>query len=120
MALVALLASPALAQAPLVHHPAVPSAGAAAEDGPGALWVNPANLAYDPDLRFGAFVDGTSDRSRIDWGATIGTGAFDGFNPSTRKSGAGFQRPHHNFISRCTVGDKDHTSFRRTSNSISA
>jgi protease-4 len=78
MALVgALLGSVVLAQTTLVHHPVVPSAGAATEDGPGALWVNPANLAYDPDMRVGAFFDGATDQSRVDWGAVIGTGAFD-------------------------------------------
>lgn len=36
----------------------VPSAGLATEDGPGALWINPANLAYDPDPRWGLFFRG--------------------------------------------------------------
>lgn len=37
------------------HHPDVPAATVAAENGPGALWVNPANLAFDKDPRFGFF-----------------------------------------------------------------
>ncbi|MBA2319547.1 MAG: signal peptide peptidase SppA [Deltaproteobacteria bacterium] len=89
MTLVALLASPGFAQSPQVHHPVVPSASVAAEDGPGALWVNPANLAYDPDLRYGAFFDATSDQSRVDLGATIGTGAFGfGLHNSLRDEAA--------------------------------
>lgn len=43
----------ALAQGLAQHHPEVPAASVAAENGPGALWVNPANLAFDPDPRFG-------------------------------------------------------------------
>ncbi|MCA9490188.1 MAG: signal peptide peptidase SppA, partial [Myxococcales bacterium] len=38
------------------HHPPVPSAGIASENGPGTLWVNPANLAYDPDFRYALFM----------------------------------------------------------------
>ena len=48
----------ALAQGVLpstVDRPPVPSAGLATEDGPGALWVNPANMAYDPDARWALF-----------------------------------------------------------------
>jgi len=37
------------------HHPVVPSAGIAHENGPGSLWVNPANMSYDPDYRWGVF-----------------------------------------------------------------
>ncbi len=37
------------------HHPVVPAASIAAEGGPGALWVNPANLRYDSDSRAGLF-----------------------------------------------------------------
>lgn len=43
----------ALAQGLPQHHPDVPSASVAAENGPGTLWVNPANLAFDQDPRFG-------------------------------------------------------------------
>ncbi len=49
------LVAGALGQATATDRPVVPSAGLAAEGGPGALWVNPANLAYDPDRRFGLF-----------------------------------------------------------------
>lgn len=76
MVLIALLGSLGLAQAPVVHHPVIPSGGTAAEDGPGALWVNPANLGYDPDLRAGAYFDQTLDQSRLDWGAVAGTKSF--------------------------------------------
>jgi protease-4 len=75
--LVVLLVAPALAQAPLVNHPAVPSAGIAAENGPGTLWVNPANLSYDPDLRYGLFFDRAAGAGRSDLGATIGKGALN-------------------------------------------
>jgi protease-4 len=55
----------------------VPSAGIATENGPGAMWVNPANLAYDPDLRLGVFatrtLPGQDDTSLA---ATVGAGGF--------------------------------------------
>ena len=51
----ALCAAAALGQGVETHRPLVPSAGIATENGPGALWVNPANLAYDPDPRYGLF-----------------------------------------------------------------
>ena len=50
-----LLATAALAQGFETHHPEVPAAGIATEGGPGALWVNPANMSYDPDGRYGVF-----------------------------------------------------------------
>ncbi len=50
------LTSAALAQPFATHHPYVPASSIATENGPGALWVNPANLAYDPDFRYGLFV----------------------------------------------------------------
>jgi len=49
------LASAALGQGFSTHHPDVPSSGVAAEGGPGTLWVNPANMSYDPDGRYGVF-----------------------------------------------------------------
>lgn len=52
---VLLLAPAALGQGLEIHRPTVPSASLAAENGPGALWVNPANLGYDPDPRYGLF-----------------------------------------------------------------
>ncbi len=39
-----------------LDRPIIPGASIAAEDGPGSLWVNPANMAYDPDLRYGLYV----------------------------------------------------------------
>lgn len=50
------LLSLAFAQGLDTHHPVVPSAGVAHENGPGALWVNPANLSFDPDFRYGLFL----------------------------------------------------------------
>ncbi len=46
----ALLAgAPALAQEASVERPLVPGLSTAGDDGPMALWRNPANLAFDPD-----------------------------------------------------------------------
>ncbi len=57
----------------------MPSAGLAVENGPGALWVNPANLAYDVDPRWGAFFrydeDGYTPTSAA---LTAGIGGFSG------------------------------------------
>jgi len=50
----------ARAQVDPVSLPTVPSAGVAAENGPGTLWVNPANIAYDPDPRVGILVERTT------------------------------------------------------------
>lgn len=75
-ALVALLAHTAFGQASLVHRPVVASAGIAAENGPGAMWVNPANMAYDPDTRYGLFYNQTPGLGRVDWAATVGTGGL--------------------------------------------
>lgn len=47
---VAMLAgTPALAQEASVERPLVPGLSTAGDDGPMALWRNPANLAFDPD-----------------------------------------------------------------------
>ncbi|MFT4626995.1 MAG: hypothetical protein ACI8PZ_005676, partial [Myxococcota bacterium] len=53
--LAALWVAGAAAQGFDTHKPNIPSAGVAAEDGPGALWANPANLAFDPDRRYALF-----------------------------------------------------------------
>ncbi len=45
-----------LAAAEEPDPPLVAAAGVATEDGPGALWVNPAHLGYDPDPRFAAIL----------------------------------------------------------------
>ncbi len=45
-----------LAAAEEPDPPLLAAAGIATEDGPGALWVNPAHLGYDPDLRVGAML----------------------------------------------------------------
>ncbi|MEQ1502993.1 MAG: signal peptide peptidase SppA [Myxococcota bacterium] len=66
----------ARAQGLETHHPVVPAAGIAAENGPGTLWVNPANLGYDPDARFGlSFARGGLDAPTA-FGATIGAGGM--------------------------------------------
>lgn len=48
--------SGAFAQEVALDPELLPTAGLAIENGPGALWVNPSNLAYDPDPRWGVFV----------------------------------------------------------------
>ncbi|HHO51090.1 MAG TPA: signal peptide peptidase SppA [Deltaproteobacteria bacterium] len=68
-----LLLATAHAQGIDTHRPLVPSAGIATENGPGALWVNPANLAYDPDARFGLFLGRTADASLTSTAAVIGS-----------------------------------------------
>ncbi|MBT3219561.1 MAG: hypothetical protein HN348_10760, partial [Proteobacteria bacterium] len=51
-----LLSTIAFGQSVQTDRPNVPSAGIAAEGGPGTMWVNPANVAFDRDPRFGVFV----------------------------------------------------------------
>lgn len=69
-----LFAFDAKAQVVPDDRPVVPSSGVAAEGGPGTLWVNPANLAYDSDVRYGVYVahDLGSDPTSI--AATTGVG----------------------------------------------
>jgi protease-4 len=75
---VAQLASEAAAQSGFeTNRVPVPSTGTATENGPGTLWVNPANLSYDPDARFGAFVTRSlpgTDLTSI--GAVVGVGGL--------------------------------------------
>jgi len=67
----------AFGQATVTDRPVVPSAGLAAEGGPGTLWVNPANLAYDPDARFGVFFgQDVTTAERTAFAATWGMGAL--------------------------------------------
>jgi protease-4 len=54
--------------------PTAPSAGVAAENGPGTLWVNPANLSYDPDLRLGLLFEPTTEGGPSAFGAAVGIG----------------------------------------------
>jgi protease-4 len=70
----------ASAQGLVTHHPVVPSAGVAHENGPGSLWVNPANMGFDPDTRWGVFYtaplpDGSTDEVPLpsNLGITLGT-----------------------------------------------
>jgi protease-4 len=56
----------------------VPSASLATEDGPGTLWVNPANMAYDPDPRWGIFIRNAdpAEDSPLTVAATAGIGGI--------------------------------------------
>lgn len=70
------------------HRPVVPSAGLAAENGPGAIWVNPANLAYDPDPHFGLFYAQGAEGGPRSIAGTFGTGGLAlGVHNRTRVSG---------------------------------
>lgn len=75
-ALALALASPAGAQQLETWRPLVPAAGLAAENGPGALWVNPANLAYDPDARFALLVNDGLDDAPDSLALTAGARGF--------------------------------------------
>lgn len=75
VAFVALFPSIAAAQGADTHHPVIPGAGIAAEGGPGTMWVNPANLAYDPDPRVGVFGTGSLDGVQ----SLAATAGFRGF-----------------------------------------
>ncbi len=68
----ALSSVPAAAQGIETHRPIVPSAGIATENGPGAMWINPANLAYDPDPRYGVFFGRDPDAQITSIGAIAG------------------------------------------------
>lgn len=58
-------------------RPPIPSAGFATENGPGAMWVNPANLGYDPDPRLGAFFTrALPGAERTSVAATAGVGGL--------------------------------------------
>jgi protease-4 len=76
MHLFLLLATTAFGQAVGIDRPVIPSAGYATESGPGALWVNPANVAYDPDRRFGLWVGQDLERDTA-IAATWGTGGIN-------------------------------------------
>lgn len=66
----------ALAFAQSADRPTVVASSVATESGPGTLWVNPANLAYDPDRRFGAFVHQTIQDGPRSLAATAGIGSL--------------------------------------------
>lgn len=77
--LVTLMATNAQAQAVLTDRPNIPSAGIAAEGGPGMMWVNPANMAYDPDTRYGFyFARDAQERSPTSFAAVAGVGGVGG------------------------------------------
>lgn len=75
-----LVAVEARGQSIAEDRPVVPSAGVAAEGGPGALWVNPANMAFDPDPRFAVtstWFDPTGAGQALpSIGAVTGAGGF--------------------------------------------
>jgi protease-4 len=68
----ALWGTTAHAQGLYTQHPVVPVAGIATENGPGTLWVNPANMAYDPDPRYGLFYSRGGVDAPSSFGATVG------------------------------------------------
>jgi protease-4 len=67
-----LLPCNALAQAVVADRPVVPSAGMAAEGGPASMWVNPANMAYDPDPRYALLVGNDLGQDPTSIAATAG------------------------------------------------
>ena len=78
---------PAHAQGLLTGHPVVPSAGIAAENGPGTMWVNPANMAYDPDRRAAVFasrggVDAPTSVAGIFGAGGMGIGLHNHIRPT--------------------------------------
>lgn len=82
--------SPAHAQGLATHHPVVPAGGIATENGPGTLWVNPANLAYDRDPRFGLFYSRGGVDAPTSLAATAGIGGFGlGVHNLRRSTGVG-------------------------------
>jgi len=54
----------------------VPSASYATENGPGTLWVNPANLAYDVDPSWGMFLGWSEDTPEWHFGGSFGAKYF--------------------------------------------
>ncbi len=58
------LATLASAQELQADRGSVPSAGIATESGPGAAWVNPANIAYDPDPRYAVYYGQSLDNAQ--------------------------------------------------------
>lgn len=64
--------STARAQGLQTQHPVVPFAGIASENGPGTMWVNPANMRYDPDPRYGIFYSRGGADAPSSFGATAG------------------------------------------------
>jgi protease-4 len=57
-------------------RPTVPSSTLAAESGPGSLWVNPANVAYDKDPHHALFLTSSPDASLSTVAAAIGVAGF--------------------------------------------
>jgi protease IV len=76
VAVVLLTVSPAIAQSETPHHPSVPQSGLAAESGPGTLWVNPAQMAYDRDPRFALYAERVPGAAPSSLGLTSGFRAF--------------------------------------------
>jgi len=81
-------ASIAAAQGLDTHRPFLPSVGVATEGGPGSIWVNPANLAYDPDRRYGVYYSRRSADDLDSLAAVIGVeGLSLGVHNRSRPSG---------------------------------
>lgn len=61
-------------------RPVIPGAGLATEGGPGMIWVNPANMSYDPDTRYGLYLSnsdlGASSGAPSSIAATFGVGGL--------------------------------------------
>lgn len=74
LALLAFASRPVAAQVVADDRPTIPSAGIAAESGPGSLWVNPANQVYDPDARYGLWVGHDLGGDPTSFAAMAGTG----------------------------------------------
>lgn len=86
------LITAAQAQAEELARPALPAAGLATEGGPGMLWINPANQAYDPDLRWGLWSTtaiGADGAPPWSFAGTIGAGGLSvGAHRQTTEDGA--------------------------------
>ena len=71
------LAPMAMAQQPLApDRPTVPAAGIAAEAGPGMLWANPANMAYDRDPRLLVGLARSLENGNGEFSAAAGIAGF--------------------------------------------
>ncbi|MCO4744418.1 MAG: signal peptide peptidase SppA [Proteobacteria bacterium] len=99
--LASLLIALALGQSP--DRPALVASSIATESGPGTLWVNPANLAYDADRRGGIFIHQPIQGGARSIALTAGVGSLgfgvhnfsgaDGTNQWTIDYASGFELP---------------------------
>jgi protease-4 len=72
-------------------RPVIAGSGLATEGGPGMIWVNPANMSYDPDARYGVYI------SNSDLAAS--SGAPTSIAVSVGAGGLGFG------LQRVSIGD---------------